>query len=165
MELTIIGVYDDLTHARSAKNDLLTAGFPRSHVQLNPDHDLPATRGPSVQKDKNATISASVGNFFRSLFSMDDKSTYSHVYAEAVRRGSYVLTVDVDSDGLRARAEGIMGRYGPVDIDERSEDWIRHGWLGHDPQAAGHAAEKAGNPPNAGTVRAFPRRKKNGGPD
>lgn len=165
MELTIIGMYDDLTHARSAKNDLLASGFSRSHVQLNPDHDLSATRGPSVQKDKNATVNASIGNFFRSLFSMDDKSTYSHVYAEAVRRGSYVLTVDVDSDEQRVRAEGIMGRYGPVDIDERSADWIRHGWLGHDPQAAGHAAEKAETPLNAGPVRAFPRRKRTGEPD
>ena len=165
MELTIIGVYDDLTHARSAKNDLIASGFSRSQVQLNPDHELSATRGPSVQKEKNPTLGASIENFFRSLFSMDDKSTYSNVYAEAVRRGSYVLTVDVDSDERRVRAEEIMGRYGTVDIDERSADWIRHGWLGYNPQSTGHAAEKAGNPPNAGTVRAFTRRKKTGESD
>src|SRR4051794_2345012 len=104
MELIIIGVYDNLMHARSAKNELLAAGFPRSDVQLNPDHDLSATRGPSVQREKNATFSGSVENFFRSLFSLDDKSTYSNVYAEAVRRGSYVLTVDIDTDELRIRA-------------------------------------------------------------
>jgi hypothetical protein len=49
MELTIIGEYDDLTHARSAKNDFLASGFSRSDLQLNPDHDLSAMRGPSVQ--------------------------------------------------------------------------------------------------------------------
>jgi hypothetical protein len=163
MELTLIGVYDELAHARSAKNDLLASGFKRSDVQLNPDHELSATRGPSVQK--SATLDASIGNFFRSLFSLDDKSTYSNLYANAVRRGSYVLTVDVDSDEQRVKAEEIMGRYGPVDIDERSADWVRHGWSGYDPQATGQAAEKAGNLPNAGTVRAFSRKKKTGEPD
>lgn len=147
MELTIIGVYEDSAQARSAKNDLLASGFSRSHVQLNPDHDLSATRGPSVQK--SPTAGSSIENFFRSLFSMDDKSTYSNVYAEAVRRGHYVLTTDVDSDEQRLRAQEIMNRYGPIDIDERSEDWIRRGWRGHDPQASAK-----------GPVRAFPRGKK-----
>jgi hypothetical protein len=154
VELTIIGVYDDRAHARNARNELLASGFSRSNVQLNPDHDLSAMRGPSVQKEKNVTVNDSIGNFFRSLFSIDDKSTYSNVYAEAVRRGSYVLTVDVESDEQRVRAEGIMGRYGPVDIDERSADWIRHGWRGHDPQVAEQAAGKT-----ASTL-AFPRKKK-----
>jgi hypothetical protein len=66
---------------------------------------------------------------------MGDKGTYSNVYAEAVRRGSYVLTVDVDSDERRLRAEEVMRRHGSVDIDERSAEWVRHGWIGHDPQA------------------------------
>jgi hypothetical protein len=85
---------------------------------------------------------------------MDDKSTYSNVYAEAVRRGSYVLTVDVDTDELRLRAEEIMGRHGSVDIDERSADWVRHGWRGYDPTASRDASTR----PTA--ARAFPRKKK-----
>lgn len=135
MELTIIGVYDEQTHARSAKYELIASGFPRGKVQLNPDHELSATRGPSIQSEKKATINGSIGNFFRSLFSIDDKSTYSNIYAEAVRRGSFVLTVDVDNDEQRARAEEIMTHHGPVDIEERSATWIRHGWRGHDPDA------------------------------
>jgi hypothetical protein len=161
MELTIIAVYDDLTHARSAKNELLASGFARRDVQLNPDHELSATRGPSIQREKNATLSGSIENFFRSLFSMDDKSTYSNVYAEAVRRGSYVLTVDVDTDQLRVLAEEVMRRHGAVDVDERSAEWIRHGWRGYDPQASGQAATA----PIPNTVRAVPRRKKTDEPD
>jgi len=134
MELIIIGVYDDLTHARSAKNDLIASGFSRRDVQLNPDHDPPATSASSVQKEKKAPISSSIENFFQSLI-VGDKSTYGNVYAEAVRRGSYVLTVDVGSDERRRLAEEIMGRHGSVDIDERSAEWVRHGWSGHDPQA------------------------------
>jgi len=87
---------------------------------------------------------------------MGDKGTYSNVYAEAVRRGSHVLTVDVDSDERRLRAEDILRRHGAVDIDERSAQWVRQGWSGHDPQATG----------TGGTVRAFRRRvKKDNPPD
>lgn len=159
MELTIIGMYDDRDHARSAKNELLASGFSRRNVQLNPDHDLSATRGPSIQSEKDTSLHASIGNFFRSLFSMDDKSTYSNVYAEAVRRGSYVLTVDVASDEQRVRAEEIMGHYGPVDIDERSAGWIRQGWRGYDPEATRHAVEKGGK------LRTVFRRKETSGED
>jgi len=133
MELIVIGVYDDLAHARSAKNELLASGFTRRDVQLNPDRDLSASSGASVPKG-SGTLSGSIENFFQSLI-MGDKGTYSNVYAEAVRRGSYVLTVDADSDERRLRAEEIMGRHGSVDIDERSAEWVRHGWIGHDPQA------------------------------
>lgn len=146
MELTIIGVYEELAPARSAKNDLIASGFSSRTVQLNPDHEQATTRGPSVQK--SPTVSASIENFFRSLFSMDDKSTYSNLYAEAVRRGNYVLTVDVASEEARLQAEQIMNRYGPMDMDERSADWVRHGWRGYNPQAA------AQTPPGAGPVRA-----------
>jgi hypothetical protein len=157
MELTIIGVYEELAPARSAKHDLIASGFSSRSVQLNPDHELSTTRGPSVQK--SPTVSASIENFFRSLFSMDDKSTYSNLYAEAVRRGNYVLTVDVDSDALRIQAEQIMNRYGPMDIDERSADWVRHGWRGYDPQQGAPA------PPGTGPVRAVPGKKKPGEPE
>jgi hypothetical protein len=156
MEMTIIGVYDQQEHARAAKNELLASGFARGGVQLNPDHELSATRGPSVQSEQHATLSASIGNFFRSLFGIDDKSTYSNVYAEAVRRGAYVLTVDVGSDELRMRAEEIMGHHGPVDIEERSAAWIRQGWRGHDPAVA---------PEAAGKLRTVQRRKEEGGQD
>jgi hypothetical protein len=135
MELTIIGVYEDRHHARSAKNELLASGFPRSCVQMNPDHDYSATTSPSIQQASHGGLTDSIGNFFRSLFGMDDKSTYSNLYAEAVKRGDTVLTVDVDSDEQRLRAEEIMERHGPVDMDERSATGVRQGWRGYDPEA------------------------------
>ena len=132
MELTIIGVYDEGSHAQSARNELLASGFSRRNVQLNPDPDVAPT---AVQAPQDSSVSASIGNFFRSLFGVGDKSTHSNVYAEAVRRGSSVITVDVDSDQQRVLAEEIMQRHMPIDIEERTEDWLRHGWRGHDPNA------------------------------
>jgi ABC-type sugar transport system substrate-binding protein len=69
---------------------------------------------------------------FRGLFGADD-TTHSNVYAEAVRRGGYVVTVDVETDEERGRAEEIVRRFAPVNMEERSADWLRRGWRGHDP--------------------------------
>jgi hypothetical protein len=141
MELTIIGVYEEQQNARSAKYDLLASGFSRSKVQLNPDDELSATTSPSAQNQKNASINASIGNFFSSMLNVHGKNTYSNVYAEAVKRGDSVLTVDVVSDEQRALAKEIMARHGPAEIEERSADWIRHGWRGHNPEEASSQAD------------------------
>jgi hypothetical protein len=154
MELTIIGIYEDQNHARSAKNELLASGFVRSNVQMNPDHDFTAADRPSTPHEQHSGLTDSIGNFFRSLFSQDDKSTYSNVYADAVKRGETVLTVDVASEEQRIRAEEIMERHGPVDIDERSAQGIRQGWRGHDPDAPADNLM-----PGSGRLRSVLRRK------
>lgn len=154
MELTVIGVYEDCAHARSAKHELIATGFTPRRVQLTPDTEPPPA-GVSVARDRDRGVEA-VGNIFRSLLGSEYKSTYSNVYAEAVHRGDYVLTVEVDSDEQRIRAEEIMGRHGPVDIEERSEIWIRQGWRGHDPAAFPAEAATGGI---SGRLRAFMHRK------
>jgi len=131
MSATIIGVYDEFQHAFSAKNELLASGFSRRQVQLNPDRESSV---PPPGAD-DGSVTGGIGIFFRSLFGVGDKSTHSNVYAEAVRRGGYVLTVDADNEEQSASVEDIMNRHHPVDIEERSGEWIRHGWRGHDPSA------------------------------
>jgi hypothetical protein len=71
------------------------------------------------------------------------KNTYSNVCAEAVKRGDSVLTVDVVSDAQRALAKEIMARHSPAEIEERSADWMRDGWRGHNPEGASSQAGPA----------------------
>jgi predicted O-methyltransferase YrrM len=47
-------------------------------------------------------------------------------YAEGVRRGGVLVTVDA-SDERADRAAQIMTRYGAVDVDERAERWRQGG--------------------------------------
>jgi uncharacterized protein (TIGR02271 family) len=76
-----------------------------------------------------------IGHFFRSLFGMDDADRNSDVYSEAVRRGSVVLVIAVDTDDQRDRAIDAMNRYNPVDIDERATHWRSQGWSSFDTSA------------------------------
>jgi hypothetical protein len=135
MEVTVIGVYDDQSHGQAAKHELLASGFSHRNVQLNPDPELSPPTVASAEPGAQGSLSTSIGNIFRSFLGGGNKSTYSNVYAEAVRTGSCVLTVDTDNEEERARVNEVMRRYGPVEIEERSAAWIRGGWRGHDPNA------------------------------
>ncbi|WP_019139917.1 YsnF/AvaK domain-containing protein [Noviherbaspirillum massiliense] len=136
MENTVIAVYDSSTHAQSAMDELLNAGFSRDSVQLNPTSDRSTAGGttaaPATHEEHHGSA---IGNFFRSLFGMDDDAQHSDIYSEAVRRGSCVLAVNADSEEQRDRAIDIMNRHDPVDVDERSTQWRSQGWTGYDPNA------------------------------
>jgi len=128
MENTVVGVYDSYAQAQNAMNDLLSAGFSRSDVQLSPDAD-----GMTTSDSAGSTGGgSSIGSFFRSLFGMEEQHEHRDIYAEAVRRGSCVLSVDAASEEQRDRATEIMNRYDPVDIDERSSHWKSQGWNRYD---------------------------------
>ena len=138
MDNTVVGVYDSYTQADAAVNELISAGFSRDHVQLTPDTRNASTGQDGVGtavRDSTESSGSAIGNFFRSLFGMDEHSEHHDIYSEAVRRGSHVLTVDAPNDEMRERAVEIMNRYDPVDIDERSAHWRSQGWSGYDDTA------------------------------
>jgi hypothetical protein len=131
---TVIGVYDEFGPAQSAKNELLAAGFSWRVVQLNPDHEVHHEARSATPHTDDPSVKFSIGTLFTGLFGEGNKSTHSNVYAEAVRRGGYVLTVDVDTDEQRARVEEVLHHYHPAAVEQRSADWMRHGWRGHEPR-------------------------------
>jgi uncharacterized protein (TIGR02271 family) len=132
MENTVVGVYDSYAQAQSAMNELLTAGFSRSEVQLNPESERATSGQTATSSDQSGS---GIGHFFRSLFGMDEDREHRDVYAEAVRRGSCVLTANAGSDEQRERAVEIMNRYNPVNIDERATQWKSQGWTDYDETA------------------------------
>lgn len=136
MANTVIGVYDHYSQAKSALDALLENGFARNDIRLSPDEDTPEMRQALLRDNEEADEQAEGGwsfsKFFSSLFGSDEKNEHAHVYPEAVRRGSYLLTVDADSETQRDRATEILNRFDPVDIDERSSQWRSQGWSEYD---------------------------------
>jgi len=130
MENTIIAVYDSYAQAQNAMNELLSSGFSRSDVRLNPDSD----RSTQTVSSDQASGSG-IGHFFRALFGMEEHRAHGDIYSEAVRRGSVVLTVDAATEDQHERAVEVMNHYDPVDIDERSTVWRSQGWTGYDESA------------------------------
>lgn len=152
MNLVVIGTYEDHAQALSAKHELLASGFSRGDVQLNPDDELTGAHSPRSGPESKTASGSSIGDLFNAMFgTQQNKSTYSNLYADAVRRGDSVLTVEVSSETDCARARQIMSGHGPVDIEERSADWVWHGWRGHDPEKA--SASKEGGATQKGRER------------
>ena len=135
MEHTVVGVYDSYSQAENAMNELLSAGFSRDDVQLSPDSSGMDTSAKTAIDGQQEDTGSGIGNFFRRLFGMEEHRQHHDIYAEAVRRGSCVLTVSASSDEQLDRATDILNRYDPVDIDERSAHWRSQGWTGYDENA------------------------------
>lgn len=139
---TVVGVYDNFSDAESAVQALLTAGFSRADVRMNPERDDAAIASTSPSSSLGNTEGEGISGFFRSLFGMDESVEHHDVYSESVRRGSYVLTVNVQSEAELNRAVETMNRFNPVDIDERVSHWKQQGWSKYDASAPRYSRDE-----------------------
>jgi uncharacterized protein (TIGR02271 family) len=140
MNQTVVGVFDSYEAAERAAAELARLGFERSEMQIQAaeERSRTATSGddasPSSDRaDEGTGVMASIRHFFAELFGDDDD--HAGNYAEAVRRGSAVLTVATDDTRLDVARQALTNA-GAVDIDEQVSAWRSEGWTGHDSSAA-----------------------------
>lgn len=143
MANTLVGVYDKYSDAQGAYNDLLSCGFDRGDLQLSPSDESSETRqsalstvGTTSDESTDHSFGAGIRRFFHDLFSGNDEyQEHADVYAEAVRRGHFLVTVHADNDEERVQATQVMNRFNPIDIDERAAGWRSRGWTKYDENA------------------------------
>jgi len=99
MSRTVVGLFDTTEEAQKAAQDLYSAGFNESDVDISANMDAERTRG-----------------FFSSLFDSDEANNYN----EVANRGASIVTVHTDSSEEAERAGAILDGYGAVDVDERA---------------------------------------------
>jgi len=141
MEHAVIAIFDDYSQAQRAKDELLKAGFPSNDVQMSPSDEREESRrsalglGDTARDDDDSGWS--IGKFFRSLFGTENDTHRQHAdtYSEAMRRGSYMVSVDADSEDQQERASAVLLNCDPVDIEGRSQAWRNQGWSGYDSTA------------------------------
>lgn len=97
MPNTLIRIFDEFSHADDARNALLHAGFAADELQLITTED---EAGP-VQ-----------GNFYLGNGNRSDPS-YNGNYADAVNRGTFILTIATGNDGKFSQASDILDRIAP----------------------------------------------------
>lgn len=138
MTHTLAAVFDNRSDAEKARSALLGAGFKDGDVRLSD----PAAGGTAtqVQAQSEAGIGTSIAggikHFFTKLFGEDDDEI-GRAYAEAIKRGNTVLTVQAENLDKVEHAADIVEGYGPVDIDERKSKWSAGGWTGGHKAASG----------------------------
>jgi len=95
--------------------------------------------GPIATTLAGAGLGAAAGGLLGALTDLGVPEEEAHYYAEGVRRGGALVTVDTD-DHRADRAAEIMGRYGAIDVDERAAQWRQSGWTRFDPEAQPYRA-------------------------
>lgn len=88
-----------------------------------------------------AVAGSVAGGLLGALIDMGLPEEHAGYYAEGVRRGGALVTVDTDDTNLD-RVRSIMDRYHPVDINQRVETWRQAGWKGYDPKAKPYTSDQ-----------------------
>jgi uncharacterized protein (TIGR02271 family) len=126
MAKTLIGVFDEAASAQSAVRELAAIGIRQNHIRLSSSTE----KGERSQSDKDkGGLKHMILGMFEALFENESDRSQAHHYAEAWRRGHYIVTVDVENSQAD-RAVEILNRFGTVDLSERAEHWKSTGYKG-----------------------------------
>lgn len=158
MQHTIVAVFHHRADAQHGIDDLLAAGFSRGDIKLS-EHD---PLGPELAADGESLLDTIRRNFLE-LFGADRRADVA-LYASAVERGHFVLTLRVDDEQEADRAAVIVERYRPLNMDDYEDDFGAHLRVGgsgpyhssvgnaqragalHTPDAAGEPVQPAADP-------------------
>ena len=134
MAITLLGLFDSYQDALNARQDLLQQGVDAGSVHLASGEA--STRADTQRGEDHR-------GFFARLFGLDEPDEHSGHYAEAVRRGSTVLTVDLSDESQLERTRMLLEQAGARDVNRRVEQWKASGYTGYDPSAAPYTGEQA----------------------
>jgi hypothetical protein len=130
MQHTLAAVFNNPIEAQQACDALASAGFSRNemHISQNDDIERPADAllDEDAERDSDSP-GATVRSFFSEIFG-PARRTDAELYAEAVRRGNVVLTINVPEDDLLDQVTDVLDQYHPIDIDEQASQWKSGGW-------------------------------------
>ena len=144
MENAVIGVFDNYTDARDAADAVVAAGLREWMVQITPKEESWVARRAALDERARhaAPGSWSIGEFFRSLFGTDADHEHAHIYSEAMRRGSFLVTVETEDEKQLERVRDLINQFHPVDIEERAAHWRSQGWSRYESQQAPYTDEE-----------------------
>jgi hypothetical protein len=74
------------------------------------------------------------GGLLGALIGLGIPEEEAEYYAEGVRRGGVLVTVQADETNTDYVLD-VLNRHNPVDVNERAAEWREQGWTGFDPNA------------------------------
>lgn len=119
---TVVGLFENKSEAQKAVDELVSAGFDRSNIDISNRRfdNTTATASAATATTENTGI----GGFFRSLFGEDEVVTRN--YTNAAYDADAIVTVHADSDENARRAAEILDRYEAFDVDSHAEAYQRN---------------------------------------
>src|SRR5215203_4253021 len=119
---TITAFFDNRQDADEAIERLGSAGIPRANINI-----VEGANRTSTSSTSRAEEGPGFWEALKDLFLPDeDRATY----AEGLRRGGYIVTVQADSAHYEKTID-ILDDEGTVDLDQRAQTWRQEGWTGY----------------------------------
>ncbi|GHA76915.1 YsnF/AvaK domain-containing protein [Cognatilysobacter bugurensis] len=138
MAVNLIGIFDDRAVAEDAVQQIRKLGIEQERIRAH-HHGSGLDASSSGRSDEHH-------GFFSKLFGGGDHDNDAHElsghYAEAVRRGSSVVTVHLEHEDKAAEVERILENAGSVDLDERVHAWRSSGYDGYKAGARDFTADE-----------------------
>jgi hypothetical protein len=124
MNKTVIGAFENNSEALQAKQELLSAGFTEQSVTM---HYIAEPDRNTDSPDDNPGFMDAIRSLF--TWDLDDyrDENYGDHYAEAMRRGHAILTINVDESEVEMVSD-LMDDAGALDIDEKVSEWRSQGY-------------------------------------
>ncbi|MBW9056131.1 hypothetical protein [Rhizobium mesosinicum] len=116
---SLTAFFDSRDNAERSVERLKDAGIPAESIRLLPGYEADGDRA-NVASDDRSGFWAMLAGW---LFPDEDRA----VYAEGLRRGGFLVSVQVD-DASYETAHDILDDEGSIDMDERADHWRREGW-------------------------------------
>jgi uncharacterized protein (TIGR02271 family) len=126
----IAALFETRAEAERAVAALEQANVPRSHIHIVAQ-DTETLGGAGAEPDESGFWS-----WLRGLFGGEDEH---HTYAEGIRRGGCLVSVDTDA-GESEQVARILEDCNPIDLEERAAEWQLSGA----PRQAGPASAPTG---------------------
>lgn len=115
MPTTVVRIYDKLSIAEQARDQLLSSGFSSDRIHLSSNQDEAGPMENNFILDEKDTGGGPMHRFFGT-----EERADAYDNANPVWRSSYLLTVDTDDDEQLELASDIMERIGATDPDEKT---------------------------------------------
>ena len=126
----IVAVYETSERAMAAREMLVKAGVAAGDIQVMDQSQVTATTPAGDVTDQG------IWGSIKSLFVPDEDA---HGYAEGVRRGHAVLSVDPSNAADRHHVIEVLESTDPIDFDSKLEEWRQAGYMNPNSSAVGAA--------------------------
>ena len=134
MATTLVGIFDRAEDAQRASAELTQAGIEERMVKVTSSETERSDMGAGSRDDRG---------FFAKLFGLGDDDEESGTYAEALRRGGYIVTVHLNDASQADRVSDILENTGAIDVKNRMEAWRAGGYSGYDASAGPYSQTEA----------------------
>jgi len=135
---------DDVSAAEGAGFGAVVGALVGLGVALIPGVGPVLAAGPfaaAAMAGIGAAGGAVVGGIVAGLIDAGVPEDEAEYYAEALRRGGALVAITTD-ESQTSRAQEIMNRYNPIDLDRRVEQWRDMGWTGYDSNAEPYTTDQ-----------------------